>query len=277
MNPLQTAIWYIEQGFNREIALDDVARVAGVSRYHMARSFAEATGIPVMRYARGRRLTEAARELADGAPDILGVALDAGYGSHEAFTRAFRDQFGVTPESVRNDRRLDHLKLVEPIRMDKSLIVALEPPRFVASPELLIAGLGARYTTATNQGIPALWQRFQPQIGHVPGQVGTTAYGVCCNFDHDGGFEYIAGVEVARFANLPEAFRTIRLPARKYAVFCHRDHISAIRATHYTIWNKWLPESGHEIADAPNFEKYGPEFDADTGNGLTEIWLPLAG
>ena len=277
MNPLQTAIWYIEQGFNREIALDDVARAAGVSRYHMARSFAEATGISVMRYARGRRLSEAARRLADGAPDILALALDAGYGSHEAFTRAFRDQFGVTPESVRNARRLDHLQLVEPIKMDKTLIVALEPPRFVMSPELLIAGLGARYTIATNQGIPALWQRFGPHIGHIPGQVGQTSYGVCCNFDHDGSFEYVAGIEVARFADLPEGFRTIRLPARKYAVFSHRDHISAIRGTHYTIWNKWLPESGHEIADAPNFEKYGPEFDPNTGTGLTEIWLPLGG
>jgi len=276
MNPLQTAIWYIEQGFNREIGLDDVARVAGVSRHHMARSFAEATGIPVMRYARGRRLTEAARRLADGAPDILALALEAGYGSHEAFTRAFRDQFGVTPESVRNARRLDHLQLVEPIKMDKTLIVALEPPRFVTSPELLIAGLSARYTVETNQGIPALWQRFGPHIGHVPGQVGATSYGVCCNFDHDGSFEYVAGVEVARFADLPDGFRTIRLPARKYAVFSHRDHISAIRATHYTIWNKWLPESGHEIADAPNFEKYGPDFDPSTGTGLTEIWLPLA-
>jgi len=43
----------------------------------------------VMRYVRGRQLTEAARCLASGAPDILAIALEAGYGSHEAFTRAF--------------------------------------------------------------------------------------------------------------------------------------------------------------------------------------------
>ena len=54
-----------------------------------------------MRYARARRLTEAARVLAKGAPDILNVALEADYGSHEAFTRAFRDHFGMTPEAVR--------------------------------------------------------------------------------------------------------------------------------------------------------------------------------
>jgi AraC-like DNA-binding protein len=57
---------------------------------------------------RGRRLSEAARVLANGGPDILSVALDFGYGSHEAFTRAFRDQFGLTPESVRAQRHLDN-------------------------------------------------------------------------------------------------------------------------------------------------------------------------
>jgi AraC family transcriptional regulator len=44
---------------------------------------------------------EAARQLCNGAPDILTIALNAGYGSHEAFTRAFRDQFGLTPEQAR--------------------------------------------------------------------------------------------------------------------------------------------------------------------------------
>ncbi len=75
--------------------------IAGVSRFHMVRAFAAATGLSVMRYVRARRLSEAARALADGAPDILALALEADYGSHEAFTRAFRDHFGVTPEAVR--------------------------------------------------------------------------------------------------------------------------------------------------------------------------------
>ena len=76
----------------------------------MAHAFGRATGWSVMRYVRGRRLSEAARTLAAGATDILAVALDAGYGSHEAFTRAFRDQFGRTPESVRAQRHLDNTR-----------------------------------------------------------------------------------------------------------------------------------------------------------------------
>src|SRR5579863_7108524 len=101
--------------------------MSGVSRYHVSRVFGLATGHSVMRYVRGRRLTEAARCLANGAPDILGVALDAGYGSHEAFTRAFRDQFGLTPEMLRAQGNLNNIELLEPIKMDETLLTSLEP------------------------------------------------------------------------------------------------------------------------------------------------------
>src|ERR1700716_3888974 len=146
MNPAQKALWYIESHLAGELTLDEGAAIAGISRFHMVRAFAAATGLSVMRYVRARRLSEAARALADGAPDILTVALDADYGSHEAFTRAFRDHFGVTPEAVRGSAQLDNLKLLEPITMHSSVIDNLEPPRFEVSKPLLIAGLGERYT-----------------------------------------------------------------------------------------------------------------------------------
>src|SRR5919109_5060161 len=120
MNPAQKALWYIESHLAQALTLDEIAGVAGVSRFHMVRAFAAATGFSVMRYVRARRLTEAARALAAGAPDILSLALNADYGSHEAFTRAFRDHFGVAPEAVRARARLDHLKLLEPILMDST-------------------------------------------------------------------------------------------------------------------------------------------------------------
>jgi hypothetical protein len=55
----------------------------------------------------------------------------------------------------------------------------------------------------------------------------------------------------------------------------HSDHISAIPATHYTIWNKWLPESEHEAADGISFELYDKRFDPQTGMGGVEIWIPV--
>lgn len=275
MNPVGKALWYIESHFAAEISLEEIARASGISRYHMARAFGTATGRSVMRHVRGRRLSEAARALAAGADDILSVALDAGYGSHEAFTRAFRDQFGVTPETVRGQHHLDNLALVEAISMDEASIVDLEQPRFESGGVLLVAGLSERYSAEAVQSIPLQWQRFNAYLGNVPGQVGRVAYGVCSNSDGAGSFEYTCGVEVASFEGLPRELSRVRIPEQRYAVFPHRGHISAIRGTWHTIWNKWLPESGYEVADAPDFERYGEAFDPESGTGPVEIWIPL--
>jgi len=110
MQAIGRALWYIESHFGEPFTLDDVADVSGLSRFHLARTFAGIVGQPVLTYARARRLSEAARLLADGAPDIMQVALAVGYGSHEAFTRAFRDQFGTTPEDVRARRSFANLR-----------------------------------------------------------------------------------------------------------------------------------------------------------------------
>jgi AraC family transcriptional regulator len=275
MNPVGKALWFIESHLSSDATLADIAVASRVSRYQLLRAFGAATGCSVMRYVRARRLSEAARHLAAGAPDILTVALDAGYGSHEAFTRAFRDQFNMTPEAVRERRCLDNLTLMEAIRMDDTLIVKLDPPRFETGRTLLVAGLGDRYRFDTNKGIPLLWQRFMPYIGNIPGQVGDVAYGVCCNSDGAGNFEYIAGVEVSSFDEVSAELRRVRLPAQRYVVFTHREHISAIRGTCYTIWNQWLPASGYEVADAPDFERYDERFNPQSGTGEVEIWLPL--
>jgi AraC family transcriptional regulator len=275
MNPAQKALWFIESHLAEGLTLDEIAGVAGISRFHMVRAFAAATGLSVMRYVRARRLSEAARALANGAPDILTLALDADYGSHEAFTRAFRDHFGVTPEAVRASMCLDHIKLQEPIQMDSTLTDNLQAPRFATSKPLLVAGISDRYNHENGAGIPGQWQRFQQWVANIPNRVGKVAYGVCCNGDDAGNFDYIAGVEVSDFSDLPREFSSVRIPEQRYAVFTHRDHISTIRRTVNTIWNHWLPASGLKAADAPTFERYDENFDPLTGNGGLEIWVPV--
>jgi AraC family transcriptional regulator len=275
MNPAQKALWFIESHLAEVLTLDETAAIAGVSRFHLVRAFATATGLPVMRYVRARRLSEAARALANGAPDILSLALEADYGSHEAFTRAFRDRFGVTPEAVRLSARTDNLPLQEPIVMDSTALDHLSPPRFVTGTPLLVAGLGERYTWESGAAIPGQWQRFHQQVHNIPGRIGRIAYGVCCNGDDAGNFDYIAGVEVSDFSDLPREFSSVRIPEQKYAVFAHGDHISTIRRTINTIWNQWLPASGMKAADAPSFERYDENFDPMTGNGGLQIWMPV--
>src|SRR3974377_1255576 len=101
MSLTNKALWVIERNLNQDLSLGEIAERCEVPHYQLAHAFGGAPGRSVMDYARGRRLSEAARALAAGAPDILAVALDAGYASHEAFSRAFRDRFGLAPAEGR--------------------------------------------------------------------------------------------------------------------------------------------------------------------------------
>jgi len=277
MDSVQRAIWFVEGHLWEEITLDDVADVAGLSRHHMVRAFGQVTGRSVMRYVRARRLSEAARGLAAGAPDILSVALEAGYGSHEAFTRAFRDQFGLTPEQVRAKGCASTLELVEPITLDDTRILDLAPPRHVDLGPLLLAGLTEHYFDGVMAGIPNQWQRFGPWIGHVPGQkAGGVTYGVVWNGDDERTTDYLTAVEVSDFADLPDELSRLRVPAGRYVVWEHAGHITEIRSVWRTVWGEWAPRSGVKLADAPFFERYPASFDPVTGEGGFEIWLPVA-
>ena len=99
--PCRKSLWFIETNLRGELSLAEIAAFGGVPRFHLLRAFGAATGYSVMSYVRCRRLTEAAKRLAAGAGDILAVALDAWLCVPRGFTRAFRDQFGITPEAAR--------------------------------------------------------------------------------------------------------------------------------------------------------------------------------
>jgi AraC family transcriptional regulator len=160
-------------------------------------------------------------------------------------------------------------------------VVKLEFPRFEDSRPLLITGLGDRYTANTLDDLPALWNRFSVHIGKIPGQVGRAAYGVCSDmFNGTGSFHYLSGVEVSESAALPAQFSRVQIPAQRYVIFPHREHVSRLRYTVNAIWSQWLPESGHKAAraaaGAPDFfERYGEDFDPQLGMGDIEVWIPL--
>jgi len=129
------------------------------------------------------------------------------------------------------------------------------------------------------KNIPELWQRFGPHIGNIPGQVGRVAYGLCFNALSPDGVDYLVGVEVSGSSGLPGDFSVATIPAQKYAVFSHRDHVSKMYQTLDAI-DKWFPGSGLEVAtgtaEAPNFfERYSDEFDQRTGMGGMEVWVPI--
>lgn len=269
------ALWFIESHLSDDLSLERVAAVAGVSTFHLCRAFAGATGQSVAAYARARRLSRAAEALAAGAPNILDVALDAAYESHEAFTRAFRQQFQTTPELVRAQGTTNRLPLQEPLRMTPTTIPPVPAPRIASSDALTLVGLSRHYDAGANAGIPAQWSQFAPHIGQISHEVEGVSYGVVYNVDAANNFDYLCGVEVGVIGDTPDGCIELSVPAQTYAVFVHAGHISTIQATFTAIWEQGLAEAGVRAADAPVLERYDQRFDPRTGFGGLEIWVPI--
>jgi len=101
---MNRAIEYIEDNLSGEISLDAAARYAGCSVWEYQRLFSFLAQIPVGEYIRRRRLTLAAQDITSGNEKLISIALRYGYDSQAAFTRAFKQLFGVTPSSVRSGR-----------------------------------------------------------------------------------------------------------------------------------------------------------------------------
>jgi len=265
---------YVVSHLSDDLSLEAIAGAVGVSRFHLSRAFGVTVGCPLALYVRSRRLSRAAQALAAGAPDILAVALDSGYGSHEAFTRAFRQQFGLSPEQLRERGHLEGVDLMPPVHLPGAADTAIAKPRVVRSDAILIFGLSERHQ-GSNARIPSQWDRFVPHLGRIDHQIGRDTFGVICNTDDAGTMEYVCGVQVSEFPEHPKEFARLRIPPQTYAVFRHPDHVSAMANTWKAIWNSGLSGAGLEAADGPALERYGEAFDGRTGLGGFEIWVPV--
>lgn len=272
MRPIERTVWYIESHLNTAMSLDDIAKIAGLSKFALERTFRATTGHTVLAYARARRLSEAAKSLQRGAPRILDVALSVGYGSHEAFSRAFRGHFGVTPDEVRCGQHPPFL--MEAIDLSNDDSRPALSPRFDDCKAFKVAGFSHRFSTQDTTGIQRLWQSFGQHIGSIPGEVPGVAYGVCYN-SNGGSFDYLCGVEVRSSADMPQGFIVLEVPSNRYAIFHHGGHVSDIHAILREIFSDWLPKSGHQAAAAPVLERYGPEFNSRTGEGGFDLYLPV--
>lgn len=275
MSVTNKALFVIERNLYRDLTLDQIARYCDVSRFHLAHAFGESTGLSAIEYLRGRRLTEAACTLASGADDILTVALDSRYASHEAFSRAFKAQFGKTPEDVRKSESLEGLKLVRAMHHLESKAMTLKEPRIQKEGELLFVGLGEHVPYKNMQNIAGLWERFMSapycEIDH---KVAEPPVGITTG-SNDDGIEYVCAAGVAKFGSVPKNCVKLTLQPTTYAIFTHDDHVTQIRKAYEAIWNDWFPKSGKTPAEAPGFERHNDTFDPRTGNGGVTIWIPI--
>lgn len=87
------------------LTLGRLAGDMGYSAYHATRRFREIAGMSLRDYLRRRRLAFALKEVRDSQRTLLDIAVDYGFSSHEAFTRAFKGLYGVTPAAYRRDPR----------------------------------------------------------------------------------------------------------------------------------------------------------------------------
>ena len=89
---------FIARHLQEPITARDVAGAAGYSQYHAARIFKGETGLNPFEYIRRERLTASAHALRSGKSRVLDIALDFVFDSHEGFTRAFSNGFGISPK-----------------------------------------------------------------------------------------------------------------------------------------------------------------------------------
>ncbi len=97
----QRILLYIEENLNQELSVEKIAKEFSYSRFYIARTFKDHTGITLYKYIQGRRLDEAARKLTETNRPIVEIAFEAGYGSQQAFTQAFRCIYTCTPQEYR--------------------------------------------------------------------------------------------------------------------------------------------------------------------------------
>jgi AraC family transcriptional regulator len=98
---IEDVMKYIRAHINEPIDRETLADVAGFSVPHFHRVFTAHVGESAISYVRRLRLERAARKLRMGAIDITEVALAAGYDTHAAFSKAFKQQFGLSPSEFR--------------------------------------------------------------------------------------------------------------------------------------------------------------------------------
>lgn len=278
---------HIQQHLNDPLSLDELAALACFSPYHFHRIFSGMVGESVKEYIRRLRLERAAGQLKLGSASVIEIALDAGYESHEAFTRSFKASFGASPSQFRLIRRaqfavvssgvhyrsgktVKHFRTLHPGGGMNVKIQQLKPMR--------VAFL--RHVGPYNEVGPT-WDRLltiMGKDGYLGG--GTMLLGV----SHDdpeitppAKIRYDACVTVGDdFA--PSGDIQVQVVAGgEYAMTTHTGSYSHLGRTYAEFLGQWLPRSGRELRDTPCFEVYLNEPQSTAPEDLlTDIYAPLA-
>lgn len=266
----------------------DVARLAaslGTSEYHLRRMFSSLAGMPLSEYVRRRRMTAAAADVVAGSGDLLDVAVRYGYGSTEAFGRAFRAVHGVGPGQARRDGG--------PFRSQPTLRFRLTVEgahpmdvRLADRPAFRLAGHAARVPLVHEGVNPAIQQHvaaLEPQehlrlraLGDTEPR-GLLAVSADLDPDRREGSEltYLHGVAVSEAVEVPGDLDVIDVAAGSWAVFrAAGPYPEALQRLWAATATEWFPSNPWRLRPAPEVVAV-LERAEDFSTATVELWLPV--
>ncbi|MBN1551110.1 effector binding domain-containing protein [bacterium] len=282
INDILNACIYVEENLRNSFTLETLAFQASYSTFHFHRLFSALVGESPGLYIRKRRLSEAARELAETSRRIIDIAMDYQFNSQEAFSRAFRSFAGIAPAAFRRypDRSTFFYKkpLTHEMLLHLTGGISMKP-KIIEKESTKLIGV-VYYGDNSNAEIKDLWCKYWNQVEKLQKPDDPTAYGLCFyneDLKETGNFFYLMAVAVDSLDNIPVTMVGKTLPKQKYAVFTHKGSVDTLRKTYEFIYGTWLPKSGLKATCGYDFEYYevGRFKGAEHPESELDIYIPI--
>ncbi len=275
---LDKVLAFIGKHLDEKLTLTQLSDIACFSKYHFHRLFTAYTGLSLQQYIRWLRLKRAAHQLIiDKELSIITIAIDAGFESHEAFSRAFKQVCGLSPSEFRQESssfrwETPPYQLPKHEETNMNVMIKSLPARRLAVMEH--NGDPSRVSETVNKLIS--WAKAQPlNLKPKPGDAFGFAYNDPKTTPIDE-FRLDLGLTVPEQLVLGNEVIERRLPAGRYAVAMHKGSHDRIADTVYALYRDWLPNSGEVLGDLPClFCYYNFEHEVAETELLTECWLLL--
>jgi AraC family transcriptional regulator len=280
---------HIQTNLDSPISLEDLASIASFSPYHFHRIFRGMVGESVKEHVRRLRLERAAHRLRFTGQPVTEIAFDAGYETHESFTRAFGTMFGEPPTEFRNNHRaVAHGAAPSGVHyVTDGSVDAFRASRSADGPiEVRVETLaGMRVAFARHVGaydeVGSAWQRLMSWAVRS-GLLGPAA--TMIGIVHDDPevtppdkMRYDAAIPVDDSVKPDKDIGIQQLDAGRYAIATHRGPYNRIGDTYARLCGEWLPGSGRELSAGPALEFYrNSPMTAAPENLITDIYLPIA-
>ncbi|MFH8789852.1 AraC family transcriptional regulator [Streptomyces roseoverticillatus] len=287
LDRLNEALEHVESHLDRQIDVAGLARIAMTSEYHFRRLFSALAGMPLSEYVRRRRLTVAGAEVLAGERTLLEIAVRYGYGSGEAFARAFRAVHGVGP----GDARRNGASLHSQPRISFRLVVEGSSSmqyRVVEKPEFRVAGKKVR-APLVHEGVnPAIAEFIrgidQETIGRISALSDQKPEGIVAVSDgldpsraEGTEFDYYHGV-VTGSADVPEEFDALTVPAGAWAVFENSGPFpKALQYLWRDVFTQWFPSNPYRSRPGPEILRVRLTQEAADAEAQAEaeLWIPV--